>query len=199
MSKRLARSILLAIALLFPTESLGQTLDSLRVGTTVRVWSRALGTEAVQGEFIGLRGDTLMLRTARGRRVVEVPRDKLWRLDVPRSRSKKPGSITGFLLGGVVGSAGGWGGSALASLVFKDCAKCVYGPLPSEKERWDEEDRKLARQTAVVGGVLGAVGGAVIGSRYLGHRWQRVPLGSRVGLVFPSLTAPYHAGLTLTF
>jgi hypothetical protein len=159
-----------------------RTLPPLSPGMQVRVWSRETGNEGRTGVVTAASADTLHVALGRSRRPLTVPADSVWRLEVSRDRSRVPGALLGGTIGLVTAAALGWGTSASLAALFPDCAKCVFGPTPEERERWDAEDRRIARTTGMITGGLGLVAGAVIGSRYLGHRYERVEIALRIGM-----------------
>jgi hypothetical protein len=147
------------------------SVDSLRPGDTVRVWSsvpRIVGAVALVSR---LERDTLTLQDVPGRRIlprgVAVPVPALIRLDVQRGyrRSALLG-LTGVVLGLAGGAVvGGFAGVAL------EC-----GTSCADEGEWG------GFAGAVLGGGLGALAGAitggVIGARRR-PRWEPVGLPAR--------------------
>lgn len=160
-----------------------QSLDSIRTGEVVKVWSRATGTEGVKVTWMGTSNDSVVMTIGKAKRELRIPRDSLWRLDVRNGNSKARGALYGAVPGAVAGGLSAWLISTASSFIFKDCADCEYGPIPSEKERWEQEDRDIAMKSATIGAGVGTLLGAYYGSRRLAPRWTRIALGNRVGVL----------------
>lgn len=127
-------------------------------GARVRV--SAPGVGRTTGRVAGLRGDTLLLRTAAGE--AAVPLGPVRTVEVSKGRSAWRGAAVGAAAGGAVL------GTFLA-LVAPEPRGCDY--LCFNRP-----------QGFVIGAVLGAVPGGVLGALIGREEWERLPVGAVVGL-----------------
>jgi hypothetical protein len=178
------RPILVTLALVFIAGAAvnAQTIDSLATGQSIRIWTRTLGTEGVNATVLRSGNDSVVVRLRKGSRIVAIPNDSVWRLEMRAGNHRGRGAVLGGLGGLVIGGAGGYLTSRALSALIPDCRKCLYGPLPSEKSEWAEEDAALAERVGYATAAAGAFAGAVWGSRKLLPRWTPVALTRRAGM-----------------
>ena len=196
---------ILILALVFASAVAGaasaQSIDSLASEQAVRVWTRALGTEGVRATVVRAGPESLTVRVRSGGLVVTVPNDSVWRLEVRSGNHRGRGAVLGGLGGLVLGGVGGYLASRAASALVPDCPSCKYGPMPSERAEWKEQDKKLAEQVGIAAAGAGLVAGGWWGSRRLVPKWTRVALPGRVGFSpnFQRPTASYGVSLAWRF
>ena len=160
---------------------------ALTPGARVRISAPdLLGPEALIGNVVALRGDTLVVHKADASGAgLRLPLAQVDRLEVSRGgRSRGTGAAIGFLVGAAVG--GIYGAAGHPGLAHTD--------IPEEGE------------TAIYAGVAGLIG-AAIGAALGGERWKHVPLSHRISiaphrpggfaisarLAFPSVSRPREA------
>lgn len=147
------------------------SLLPLRVGDTVRVWSRIPYFRAAVAEVSGLDADILSLHVAPSRRLVAghaaVAIPSLSRLDVQDGRRRSVGGIVGGTILGMV--LGGAVGAGVGPLV--ECGGSCSG-----KGEMAGFGGMLGG--AALGAVAGAIGGGMLGGRKV-PRWKRVALVER--------------------
>ena len=161
------RATVFLITLMFalPSEGSAQaaptresSVNALEVGQRVRV--RAADALSIEGVFLGLEGQDMLLRTTPAEQARRVPVDRLEALWV-RKRATGKGAKIGVIAGGVLGV--GLGiiiGSVIQNL---DCGREVC-------------DNSSTFEVAVVVGVVGALGGGAAGGLigYLVRSWSPV-------------------------
>lgn len=139
---------------------------SLAPGTRVRVTGGNLVGPLV-ASYLEMRGDTLVLiEENAGRAIWQLPIDQVTLLErtTGQSGSYKPYVARGALFG----AGGGIAGGLLFAMTFSpsDSSKRFNRPL-----------------TMLVGGVLGAGIGAIVGSRMSTERWVAVQLPRRLSIL----------------
>lgn len=143
----------------------------LRVGDTVRVWSKIPNFRAAVAEVSGLNADTLSLRVAPSRRLVAgtaaVAIPSLSRLDVQDGRRRSVGGIVGGAIMGMI--LGGAVGAGVGPLV--ECGGSCSG-------KGEMAGLGGFLGGAALGAVAGAIGGGILGGRKV-PRWKRVALVER--------------------
>ena len=163
------RATVFLITLMFalPSEGSAQaaptresSVNALEVGQRVRV--RAADALSIEGVFLGLEGQDMLLRTTPAEQARRVPVDRLEALWV-RKRATGKGAKIGVIAGGVLGV--GLGiiiGSIIENL---DCGNGA-----------EVCDRPSTFEVAVVLGALGALGGGAAGGLigYLVRSWSPV-------------------------
>ena len=135
---------------------------TLTPGARVRISAPdLLGPEALIGNVLALRGDTLVVHKADASGAgLRLPLARVERLEVSRGgRSRGTTAAIGFLVGAAVG--GLYGAAGHPGLAHTD--------IPEEGE------------TAIYAGVAGLFG-AAIGAALGGERWEHVPLSRRVSI-----------------
>lgn len=168
-------SAVLLTALALPV-SAQPTLETLPVGSRVRVQAPGLPLEGVQGTLSAPITDTIRLQPSRSP-LLALLVDSLWRLDyrthvAATAESKRRHGFIGAAFGAAAGAALMIG----VQRAFPDCSDCRFGPTEEEREAWAREDR--------INTVLGALGGALIGRWYKARRhaarggpgWARLPV-----------------------
>jgi hypothetical protein len=162
--RRLARRAVVVIWLALlgasPLPGVAQAGSPVVVGATVRAKPRGPGARWVQGEFIALTADSIMIQPRWSRDTVALATRTLAQFQVSQGRSARTGK--GALLGlGIGAGAGLLIGLALAADHCTGFCDINVGP---------EDVLALTG----LGGGLGAGVGALIGAVSHGERWQPV-------------------------
>ncbi len=123
------------------------SVDALEAGQSVRV--RAAGALSIEGVFLGLEGQDMLLRATPAEQAQRIPVDRLEALWV-RTRATKKGAVIGAISSGVLGIAAAIYVSPGADLSSNSEALGFWLGVP-----------------ALFAGT-GAVGGALIGSHFRG-------------------------------
>ena len=129
------------------------SVDALEAGQRVRV--RAADALSIEGVFLGLEGQDMLLRTIGAEQARRVPVDRLEALWVRKGATKK-GSVIGAIAGGVLGAG--------------------FGVVVGEYICNDEDCEADTFLAAAIFGAVGAGGGAVVGALigYVVQRWSLV-------------------------
>ena len=136
------------------------SVNALEVGQPVRV--RATDALSIEGVFLGLEGQDMLLRTTPADQARRVPVDRLEALWV-RKRATGKGAKIGVIAGGVLGVGLG----------------IIIGPIIENIDCGNGAevcDRPSTFEVAVVLGALGALGGGAAGGLigYLVRSWSPV-------------------------
>lgn len=144
----------------FPSDGLAQaaptresSVDALEAGQRVRV--RAADALSIEGVFLGLEGQDMLLSTTVAEQALRVPVDRLEALWV-RKRATRKGAKIGAITGGVLGVGFG----IIIGEVLCNDADCEANTLGA------------AALVGAYGAGAGAAGGALIG--YLVQGWSAV-------------------------
>ncbi len=125
------------------------SLDALEAGQRVRV--RAADALSIEGVFLGLEGQDMLLSVTPAEQAQRIPVDRLEALWV-RTRANKKGALIGAIAGGVLG---------IAAVIY-------LGPLADLSSSSEALGFRLGVPALFAG--TGAVSGALIG--YLVRGWS---------------------------
>lgn len=150
-------------------------------GTRVRVTATTLVAPLI-ANFVEVRGDTaVFIENSAGRGLWSFTLDQITRLE--RSAGERSRNTDYIVKGGLLGAGAGgllsWGFSAIAN--------------PSDSTR---RFNKLA--TTGIGMALGAVAGAMVGSRRMRESWDPLPLPHRMSFL-PSRRGGFDVGFSYSF
>ena len=144
----------------FPSDGLAQaaptresSVDALEAGQRVRV--RAADALSIEGVFLGLEGQDMLLSTTVAEQALRVPVDRLEALWV-RKRATRKGAKIGAITGGVLGVGFG----------------IIIGEVICNNEDCEADTLGAAALVGAYGAGAGAAGGALIG--YLVRSWSPV-------------------------
>lgn len=162
---------------------------SIAPGDRVRVTAPSMDLEKGVGTVAALETDTLVVNTGERADALEVPLADVTKLEVHRGQKSRTGR--GALIGAGVGALAGVATVAIA------CASTTGGCDFSESGGSDElSDLAVATALVLMGTVVGAGVGAIIGLATRVDRWQAVPLDDiRVG---PSPVTPDGVAVSVT-
>lgn len=166
--RRTALLLLLGLAAASAIPLAAQTTPALAEGQLLRIRAPGVWRGRTQATFIAWSGDTLIVREMRSRGdapLVRVPPNALERLEVGHRRSRGEGAFDGLWIG------------ALNGALFGGAVGFVTD------EGGMRGRRQAAGLFALVGFGAGIVVGPVVGALAPGHRWTRVQLPHRVGLI----------------
>ena len=156
------RATVFLITLMFalPSEGSAQaaptresSVNALEVGQRVRV--RAADALSIEGVFLGLEGQDMLLRTIGAEQARRVPVDRLEALWV-RTRATRKGAKIGAITGGVLGVGFG----------------ILIGEVLCNDEDCEADTVEAALGLGALGAIAGAIPGALIG--YLVQGWSPV-------------------------
>lgn len=142
-------------------------MDALRPGARVRLSLKAdpvrFERQRVLGLLVGFEGDTMLVSHQPGGPGRAVPLDKVETFEVSTGRKSSAGK------GALIGLAGGAAAGVGAALIVCDDDECVGSGYGSYKGL-------VAGVFGVGGALFGAGVGALVGGRFHGDRWERIPL-----------------------
>jgi hypothetical protein len=156
-NRSILRSLLLVCLAAFAPAALHAQVD-VRAGAQVRVLAPSAADSLLRGRVVSIDSASLLLApNAAGS--VNLPLSRIERLE--RFRPGPRRTLTGALVGTVLGAAAGYG---IAHVSVRN-SECDYLCGAAEAG------------SAILGGTVGLVTGAIIGSRSRGDgRWETVPI-----------------------
>ena len=184
---RALTAVVLSVALVPAGRLLGQTLTPLDSAARIRVTAPARGLHSQVGTVLALRSDTLWLLTLPAGDAITLPVRELTRVELSQGLRGHAlrGAGIGFLSGAALGAVLGY---AFASDP-KNCGFTPCGPGPD------------AAGGAFLGGLVGVVTGAIVGTNQRTERWKIVfatPAAVTASTYWPGMR-PLGFGLHRTF
>lgn len=166
------------------TRTAAQEIRGLAPGARVRLITPRLEASQQTVTVVSSSSDSIQFRSASYPVTRSLPLSDIAAVEV-RSYGERP-----FLRNMFIGAAaGGTLGAVLAYAAYEECEDCWFYPQSRGRD---------TAGGALLGGLVGVVGGLIVAGVQRGERWTRIPLNGNVALL-PSLDGRFHFNLTRAF